>query len=255
MNCKDIAALCPLYFCGELDAAQAAAFRTHVGACAACAEKLDRQSRLDAQLREAVLSDDADSAVVERRVRERIDGERRSFSSSRAAMAAGIAATLLVGFLGYRAAIAWSTHRVCADAADDHRTEVVERHHRTWLRDPLAIVNLAERNGVPPSAVLALAPAGYHLELGKLCRLDGSTFLHLVYAREGHEFSTFLRRRDFQTLVGTRRETAAGKPIYEADARGEHIAYFQTRQFTAMFVSDQSSAASLNFARAAAEVL
>jgi anti-sigma factor RsiW len=255
MSCKDIAVLCPLYFCGELDAAQAAAFRTHVRACAACAGELERQTQLDAQVRAAVLSDDTDSAAFEQRVRERIAHERPSFFTRRATIAAGIAATLLAAFLGYRAAIAWGTSRVCADAAEDHRAEVVERHHRTWLRDPLAIVNLAERNGVPPPTVLALAPAGYHLELGKLCRLDGRVFLHLVYAREGREFSTFLRRRDFQLLVGAKRETAAGKSLYQADDRGEHIAYFQTRQLTAMFVSDQSSDASLTAARFAAQVL
>jgi hypothetical protein len=92
---------------------------------------------------------------------------------------------------------------------------------------------------------MTLAPAGYRLEFGKLCRLDGRIFLHLVYTRDGREFSAYLRRPDAEPLAG----------IHEAGAGHEYIAYFETRQLSALFVTDQSREAALSLARSAAKAL
>lgn len=206
----------------------------------------ERQARLDALLRDGVLAEDMDSSALEQRVRECIARGRRSFSARRMALAASVAATLFAAILGYRVLLPPRATQLCADAAQDHRDEVTGRQHRRWLRDPKAIEELAERNGIPAPVVVTLAPAGYRLEFGKLCRLDGRVFLHLVYTRNGREFSAYLRRSDAQP---------ANRPIDIADTGHEHIAYFEAHQMTALFVTDQSSEAALSLARSAAKAL
>jgi hypothetical protein len=108
---------------------------------------------------------------------------------------------------------------------------------------------LAEHNGLPPPLIEKLAPVGYHLEHAKLCRLDGSVFLHLVYVQGTNEFSTYLKPLAAGPPAG------APKVVHQIDSGHEHIAFFQTSQLTAIFVTDQSSDAALTLARSAARVL
>ena len=75
-------------------------------------------------------------------------------------------------------------------------TMVVDREHRTWYLDEQAVRALADREGVSPSVVSGLAANGYRLECGKLCRLDGRPFLHLVYANGARKLSVYVRPRD-----------------------------------------------------------
>ncbi len=203
MNCSEIAAATPLYRSGELYPAGAAAFAAHVAGCPECARDLREQEQRDDLLRAAILSEAVSTAAIYRRVRERIeaelDGAPRighavgSGTQWRIAALASIAALLLLAF-AYRH---WyGPSGVYAAAAADHRSEVVDAHWRPWLTDPAAISALAERTGVAPSAVLALAPPGYHLARAKRCALDGRPFLHLVYSNGAQEFSAYLRPRD-----------------------------------------------------------
>jgi anti-sigma factor RsiW len=244
MNCETITEWRPLFLSGELGAASAKAFNEHIQTCETCAAELERQVRLDALLREAVSSEEIDTSALDQRVRRQIASRRRLVSMRWAALAATIAALLLIAALGSRHWAAPATPQICADAATDHLKEVTQGKPRKWLSDARAITELAERNGVPGSTVVALAPAGYHLDRGKLCRLDGRVFLHLVFAGEGREFSTFLRR-----------ESKPGRPLLAADSGLEHVAFLQTGQFTAVVVSEQSSQAALSHARFVAGVL
>jgi len=254
MNCKDIATFCPLYLSGELDAPRTLTFAQHLQTCEACAGEIEEQTRLDALLRSSVLYEQIDSAALDQRIREHIASERPAFSIRWLAAAAGIAAMLLAGTLGYRAVVASHPPPLCVEAARDHRNEVTDRQLRRWLTDPKAIADLARKIGLPESLVTAPVAAGYRLERGKLCRLDGRTFLHLVYAQGAREFSSYLRLLDAQPRAGFTRETTA-KVVHKADSGREHIAYFQTGQLTAMFVSDESGDAALSFARFAARAL
>jgi anti-sigma factor RsiW len=255
MTCEDIAPLCSLYVSGELDPPRALAFAEHLRACRACAAEIERRARLDALLRDTVLSEPIDSAALEQRVRARILSERRFSRARGLALAAGLGAILLAGAFGYRSLFPAKPPRIFADAAQDHRNEIALRQHRTWLSDPKPIADLAARNKIPPSLVTALAPPGYRLLEAKLCRLDGRVFLHLVYARGARQFSTYLRALDARPLPGPTRETVNGKLLHEAGSGREHVASFQTAKLTALFVTDQSSAAALSFARFAARLL
>lgn len=264
MNCEEIARLAPLYISGELDASQATEFDAHLRACPSCMRELERQSRLDARLREVVLADETNAARVDHRVRELIaadaEGQPVTHLPARsrrwAAVALGVAAAAVVlAGIGYRTLVHQPVARVYADAAFDHGLEVTQHQPRRWLTDPSQIATLAEQQGIPRSAVVALSSGGYRLVRGKICFLDHRIFLHLVYTDGAREFSVYLRPRDEQPLPVTAREISNGDPLCTSDLDGEHVASIETPQLTAVVVTDESSDAALNLARYASAVL
>lgn len=244
MTCKEIAALCPAYLSGEMETDSAQEFAGHLRTCRACNDEVEWQAALDSLLRRSVLSERVETAALDDRVRARIASESRSLSIRWLAVVAGMAAILLAGIVSYRAMFAPRPPALCVNAARDHRSEVTLAQHRRWLSDPNAVGNLAQRNGIPASLIATLTPPAYRFEHGKLCRLGDKVFLHLVYARGGSEFSVYLRP-----------SSGAEELLRQAESGGEHVAYFQTTRYTALFVTDRSSAAALSLARSAASVL
>ena len=238
MNCAAVLNLAPLYLTGELEAERAAELAAHIKDCASCAWELGQQKAFDATLREAVLAEDVDSSRVERNVR-LVVGEPVGQASGRRWMfaLAGFAALLLVVVFLMRA------RPVYAAAAKDHRLEIVELQPRKWSTDRASIAALAQRQGVPDSAIDGIAPAGYHLAQGKLCFLDGRIFLHLVYLNEAGKVSVFLRPAD--RVEGMHAESHGA----------EHVAGFQDRKLSALFVTEQSGDAAMQFARSAAAII
>ena len=248
MNCQDVQQLCPLYLSGELDGPRADEFAAHLKTCSACATEVEQQVELDRKLGSIVRSEEIDSSAVDNRVRKMIARPRRWFAVG------SIAAAVLIAMVGYQ--VGWGrTARVYADAARDHRREVVERQHRTWYFDPEEVRALAGRAGVSSSVVGALAANGYRLECGKLCRLDGRPFLHLIYSNGSRELSVFVRPGDADVPPGPPRGKVSGRLVYTADLGSEHLAFFQTTQLTAMVVAEQSADAALSYALFAAGVL
>ena len=239
MNCTEVLDLAPLYLTGEVPAARAAQLAAHVKVCPACARELGRQEAFDSLLRESLLAEHFDSSGVESSVRQAIDG---SVSRRWIFAFAGVAAALLLG-LGIRAVFSSRAVPVYAAAAQDHRLEIVDRQPRKWFTDRASIETLAGRQGVSGSAIDAIAPAGYHLAQGKLCRLDGEIFLHLVYVNDSQNFSVFLRPSDGVAAMHTETQGA------------EHVAGFQDRQLSALIVTEQSGDAALRFARSAAAII
>jgi hypothetical protein len=299
MNCTDIFELAPLYITSELGARRSAEFDDHLKGCLTCLGELQRLARLDAGLREAVLSEQVDASRVDRRVREvitqsggvvlassqsrplsdqidalKVDRRVRDLitesggvvlaspephpqpgSRSWVLAAMGVAAMLLLVVAGYRLLLGTHVARVYADAATDHRMEVVQQQPRHWFVDSAGLATIAAKEGVPLSAVQALSSGEYKLARAKICYLDRRLFLHLVFTDGNQEFSVYLRPKDANPLPGTPHELANGKPIHTSDVDNEHVASFETSQLTGMVVTDQSSAASLQFARFAAAVL
>jgi len=191
---------------------------------------------LDQRLRAAVLSEQIETAHLERSIRERIRGPllpRWAF-----AMAASISLAI-AGGVAYRAFIRPQTPPICVAAAQDHEREIVQGEPRPWLSDVSAIQSLGQKQGVPASAISALAATGYRLERARLCFLKKQIFLHLVYNKDNAEFSVYLRR---------------SSGLFEGSVRGQGtLAYFETRSVTAVFVTHGADA--LAFARAGARVL
>ena len=264
MNCTDIATLAPLYLSGELDRTRATAFDTHLKTCPQCFAELARQARLDAALGESMLSEGVDAAAIDRRVRERIAAESAAKVQPTPPKQAprrwviavmGAAAVLLLTALGYRLLMGPEVVRVYAEAARDHRREVVEQQPRKWVSDPAQITATAEQRGVPRSVVLALAGQGYHLERGRLCFVGRRVFVHLVYSSAGHEFSVYLRQRNAEALPGAIRETANDNPLRVSNEGSQYVASVETARLTVLVVNDQSAGAALDFARFASTVL
>jgi hypothetical protein len=196
---------------------------------------------LDQRVRASVLGEQIDTSRVELAVRNRI-GQRHV--PGWAVAAAAVIAMVAASVLSYRTFIKESsvkeqTPPICVAAAQDHQREIEQGAPRTWLSDISAIQSLAERQGVPASDITALETTGYHFERGRLCFLKKQIFLHLVYTKDGAEYSVYLR---------------PPSGLFNNSVRGEGtLAYFETKRVTAVFVSHGADA--LAFARASARVL
>lgn len=241
MNCAEVLETFPLYLSGELDAGRVAGVHAHLASCSACAWELERHSELDSLVREEVLTEELDTLGLDWRVRRQIAS--RSSRRRWVAVAAGIAVAMILTALVYR--VVPGGRSVYAAAAQDHRSEVTLRQHRSWVADRVALEALAAREGVAPSGVFIFAPRGYHLDRAKFCRLAGSIFLHLVYSNGAQEFSVFLRSHD----------NARADGVWTVDVAPERLAAFRTPSLDAMIVTDQSREDALGLARSAQAVL
>jgi hypothetical protein len=134
--------------------------------------------------------------------------------------------------------------RIYADAARDHQAEVVEHQPRRWRSERANVNALAERFGLPASAVAALGPAGSTLVHAKICRLNGVPVLHLVYEIGRGEISLYVRRNDDR--AATNAPVLVGK---------EYVDAFHTPRFSVIVVAAGSRADCLLFARSSAAVL
>jgi hypothetical protein len=75
-----------------------------------------------------------------------------------------------------------------------------------------------------------------------LCFLRKQIYLHLVYTKDGSEYSVYLRPRSSEPL---------GDAVREAKVGPEDTAYFRSHRLTAVFVALQPQAPDvLAFARA-----
>lgn len=257
MNCSDIHELAPLYVCGELDAAHAAEFDVHLKQCSSCLHEIESQSRLDARLRQALLAEDVDVVRVNRRIREWMAGETvqppvisvEPRGSRWLKAAVGIAAAFLLaagGYLTFPGRFA----KVYADAAQDHQMEVVDHGPRHWTTDRAELGALEQRLGISLNVPQELA-GGYHLEHGKICRLDGQLYLHLVYTDGATEFSLFLRPRDGERLTGRISGASNGRLLRASDSGDEHLAAFATSHLIAVIAVDKPAGESVECARMA----
>jgi anti-sigma factor RsiW len=233
MNCREIEELAPLYLSGELDEDRKVQFHTHLAECRSCAQQTEQQSAMDERLRKALCAGLPYAGEIERSVRRRIVRER-----SRRWMLVAAAALLIAAVMGYRML---RPERLYADAALDHRLEVMERQPRRWRTDPAEIGKLAVRYQL--TDLTALAPAGYRLEHAKMCGIDGQPALHLVYTNGVQEFSVFVR------------PGGGMEPLSAHSVGSEHLARFRTARHEAVIVTDGSSGECLQFARFAAAVL
>jgi hypothetical protein len=194
---------------------------------------------LDQRVRASILSEELDTASLERSIRARMS--KPSMPRWAVAAAAGIALAA-VGGLAYREFFVPRTPPVCVAAAHDHNAEVANGLPREWMSNLSAVQALAAQQGIPAAAITALGTTGYRLERGRLCFLKQQVFLHLVYTKDDEVFSVYLRPHDSELQLGS----AVGL----ASVGTEALAYFQTDRLTAVFVDEQSKPEALAFARA-----
>jgi hypothetical protein len=198
----------------------------------------------DERLRASILSEDVDTSRLAAAVRNQIHARRSRGLRWVLAAAAGIALAIAVSF-AYRAFFA--PPPICVAAAQDHEREIVKGAPRPWLSDLSAIQSLGAKQGVPGSAIAMLGTTGYRLERGRLCFLKKQIYLHLVYSKDGAEYSVYLRP--------VTREASFHHSVREVSIGAEDSAYFETDQLTAVFVASHSGGAAAVFARAGARVL
>ena len=176
---------------------------------------------LDQRVRESILAEPMHTARVAATVRDQIRRRRRVPYWTLLAIAAGL---VLAAFLWPR------TPPVCVAAAQDHQHEIVQGEPRRWLTDVSAIQSLAEKQGVPAAAIPALGTTGYRLERARLCFLKKQIFLHLVYTKDGSQYSVYLR-------------PPSNEASFSDSVRGNaNLAYFETSHLTAVFVSQTADA-------------
>ncbi len=193
---------------------------------------------LDQRLRASILAEEIDTDPLARSIRARIGSPRAPRWS---AVAASLA-LVMAGALAYAIFFRSHTPPVCMAAAQDHEREIVKGESRRWLTDLSSIQSLAQKQGVPASAITALGTTGYRLERARLCFLNKQIYLHLLYAKDGGEFSVYLRRPSGEPI---------GDSVHQIDIGPDNLAYFQSHGLTAVFVSHHSDAADvLAFANA-----
>lgn len=197
---------------------------------------------LDQRLRASILSEELDTSRLAAAVRNQIHSRRSHGLRWALAAAASIALAIAASF-AYRAFFV--PPPVCVAAAQDHEREIVKGSPRPWLLDLSAIQSLGAKQGVPASAIAVLGTLGYRLERGRLCFLKKQIYLHLVYNKDGAEYSVYLRP------VST--DAPFQHSVREVSIGAEDSAYFETNQLTVVFVARHSAATA--FARAGARVL
>ena len=248
MNCNDIQQFAALYISSELDLGRLAEFQAHLDACAACRAGIAGQIELDSRLRDELLAGTPDSSSLEASVRNAIARQPRiRFTPGRPVFAA-IAAILLLAV-----GIVWGTRlwlrpqpiQLCSDAGRDHLREIVRQEPRRWTPDRAGIDTLAQRVGVSTATITGFSARGYQLERGRLCRLDGHVFLHLVYSNGTRRFSMFLAPGG----------GSHGDGLFTTDVGGERIASVHSDRQRAVVVTEESSDAARALARIAMTVL
>ena len=144
---------------------------------------------------------------------------------------------------------------VYADAAQDHYDEVVKQYPRGWLRSAAQINAFVQEHTGDAAVIAALAPAGYRVDRVRLCELELSNYVHLVYSDGEDEISFFIRRQDGEKLAGRRATKVKGAAIYAEAVNALYVAGFQSPRYTILVVSGQSAERSLHFAVNAANAV
>lgn len=187
-------------------------FAAHLACCTEC--------ELDARVAQAVWRDSPDEARVEQRVRGHIAAARSKRRWIQAGALVGACALCLIAILLRPAP------RLYADAARDHRMEVIENRPRHWKSGTAEIDTLTAKSGLSFAQAADLAPAGYTLERAKTCGLDGQPVLHLVFAQGVRKYSVYLRR-----------DRTAEEGIRLVRRSSEQVASFETGRFRAVVVT------------------
>jgi hypothetical protein len=156
----------------------------------------------DAGLRAAIAEERAHTGELEGRVVRQIARERtrRWLLPAMAAAAAVLAAVVLLAVHRQASVNEAIVAPVFSDAARDHTDEVIDKVPRHWRTDAADIAALEAAEGISDADVRALNATGYKLQRAKICRLDGTKYMHLVYTRAGREVSVFMRLRGDQSL-------------------------------------------------------
>jgi hypothetical protein len=161
-----------------------------------------------------------------------------------AALAASFA-SIVLGFAVWRGVSDYRLHMLCADAADDHHTEITLREARRWRATPQEISDLARRELGAAELPQAIEGQDLTLARARVCRLRGSRFMHLVYAGGAREVSVFLALdKPGQAL----NRDAMPTPIHDERDLGVDVSSFRLGNLVVVVASDLAAGASTQVA-------
>jgi anti-sigma factor RsiW len=245
MNCGEFEELAPLWHSGELDREQRSDFDAHVADCAACAAELREQEAADERLREIIAAEPADTRAIEARVMRRIArGRIQRWAIPAGLAAAAVLIVLVMGRSPKPTPAPPMNPAIFADAVRDHTAELIHHAPRRWRADPSEVTAIEKSQGIEDADVKALEATGYRLQRAKICRLGGAPWIHLVYARDGREFSVYLRVRESQSV-----------PEAESSSGNLQLASFTHGRVQAVIVTDAPKGECAKFAKEAEHAL
>jgi mycothiol system anti-sigma-R factor len=199
MSCEQTRSLVHGYLDGELDAARAVEFETHLENCPVCVKELEAQESLRASLRQAQLYENAPATFRKNTLAALRRGEEQAIGSRRTGWQwlAAAAVILLVVYTGWRVAPGLLGGEEQAAIA----AQMVDAHLRSLQPGHLTDVVSTDQHTVKPwfdgkldfsPPVKDLAGDGFPLQGGRLDVLHGRSVAALVYGRRKHVISVFI---------------------------------------------------------------
>jgi hypothetical protein len=121
---------------------------------------------------------------------------------------------------------------------------VIKQAPRHWRTEAADIAVIEKAQGISDSDVKALESTGYQFKRAKICRLGGTPYVHLVYAKNGREFSVYMRVRGDRNV----RDTASNSGVLQ-------LAAFSRGRVQAVIVTDAPRGECAQFTRDAEAAL
>ena len=200
MRCSEVEQKAAMYFSHELESGESTDFLTHLKLCASCAEAVEKQGELDNLVRSSILDQRLETRSLEMRILEGIEKapaiERWIWLRRNIRVVALAAGVLFVLGLLSLLPIQRVNLALYADAAVDHRVEVVNKAVIRWTSNPEDLSRMSMRVAGEVVRPQALSPDAYHFSRARVCSLQGKRYLHLVYTDGIHELSLFVSRQD-----------------------------------------------------------
>ncbi|HZS44292.1 MAG TPA: zf-HC2 domain-containing protein [Blastocatellia bacterium] len=232
MDCNWVISKMGEYIDGELGEHDVIDIRSHLQKCGNCSELVTAQKTIDQSLRTAVLTAPINSADLRIRVRNALP-TRKSFLglvSWKFASAAIVTVALVIfGLAAYRHyhPAVGPSDALYADLVDDYLdhgrpapADIVQPDENRMKRI------MARYEGVE-KVMESMQQQNYTLIERRLCSLDKTTFLHLIYTKDGKYLSVFFKRVDNPVLKDTPTETIANISLHECIERGQAVAALQ----------------------------
>jgi anti-sigma factor RsiW len=240
VDCRDLDRLLDAYLDRELDVAESASVRDHLGECATCRQILAARESLGRLVRRApyYTASPALRARLPRSRRWALSAQRWPAWAAAAVLVASVAGSMLV----------WSRSARTPDSVDAVAEAIVDSHVRALMGEHLFDVRSTDQHTVKPwflgkldfsPPVDDLARLGFPLVGGRLEYVAGRPAAALVYMRAQHTINLFV------WPAGSANVRSGARSI-----RGFHVRHWIRADMSFWAVSDLNDAELDQFVRA-----